>query len=103
MALPKVEDVRQLSDTDLSDRVVAVKQALFELRMKRSIRQEVKPHEFKHLKHELSQLLTVEHQRKQSASPAASASEPEPSSAEASATETSASEPSSTDTSSSEE
>ncbi len=103
MALPKVEDVRQLSDAELSDRVVAVKQALFELRMKRSIRQEVKPHEFKHLKHELSQLLTVEHQRKQSASPAASASDSEPSSAEASSTETSASEPSSTEPSSTEE
>ena len=89
MALPKVEDVRQLSDAELSDRVVAVKQALFELRMKRSIRQEVKPHEFKHLKHELSQLLTVEHQRKQSASSSAdvdastaSASEPETSTSE---------------------
>ena len=89
MALPKVEDARQLSDSELSDRVVAVKKALFELRMKRSIRQEVKPHEFKHLKHELSQLLTVEHQRKQSASSSsdasdsgASESESEPSSSE---------------------
>ncbi|MEM6500362.1 MAG: 50S ribosomal protein L29 [Cyanobacteria bacterium P01_C01_bin.89] len=68
MALPKVEDTRKLSDSELAERVVAVKQELFQLRMKRSLRQEIKPHEFKHLKHELSQLLTVEHQRKQGAS-----------------------------------
>ncbi|MGD1852086.1 MAG: 50S ribosomal protein L29, partial [Cyanophyceae cyanobacterium] len=69
---------------------VAIKQALFELRMKRSLRQEVKPHEFKHLKHELSQLLTVEHQRKQGAS-------------EGSASESGSSEPDSSEPSSSEE
>ena len=89
MALPKVADARKLSDAELSERVVAVKQALFELRMKRSIRQEVKPHEFKHLKHELSQLLTVEHQRKQSASSSADA---DASTASASESETSTSE-----------
>jgi large subunit ribosomal protein L29 len=33
------------------------------LRMRKAIRQDYKPHEFKHAKHELAQLLTVERER----------------------------------------
>jgi large subunit ribosomal protein L29 len=64
MPLPKVAEVRQLSEQELSDEIVAIKRQLFELRMRRATSQPFKPHEFKHKKHRLAQLLTVEHERK---------------------------------------
>ncbi len=73
MSFPKVETARALDDAALSDRIVAVKRELFELRMRKATRQEVKPHEFKHAKHELAQLLTVERERQLAAAAAESA------------------------------
>ncbi|HEY9688856.1 MAG TPA: 50S ribosomal protein L29 [Coleofasciculaceae cyanobacterium] len=64
MAFPKIADARALGDTELGDRILELKRQLFQFRMKKAIRQEVKPHEIKHAKHELAQLLTVEHERK---------------------------------------
>jgi large subunit ribosomal protein L29 len=63
MPLPKIEDVRNLSDQELADEVVAVKKKLFELRMQKGTRQLEKPHQFKHEKHKLAQLLTIERER----------------------------------------
>ena len=63
MALPKIADARTLNDVDLSDRILAVKKQLFDLRLQKATRRQVKPHQIKHAKHELSQLLTVEHER----------------------------------------
>ena len=63
MALPKVEDARKLNDQELADEIVAVKKQLFELRLQRATRQLDKTHEFKHKRHQLAQLLTVERER----------------------------------------
>jgi large subunit ribosomal protein L29 len=63
MALPKIADVRELKDEELSDQILAVKKELFQLRMQQGTRQLDKPHQFKHLKHRLAQLLTVERER----------------------------------------
>ncbi|KAM3096514.1 50S ribosomal protein L29 [Phormidesmis sp. 146-12] len=63
MPLPKFEDAKNLSDQELADQIVAVKRQLFELRMQKGTRQLEKPHQFKHAKHQLSQLLTVERER----------------------------------------
>lgn len=63
MALPKVEDARKLNDQELADEIVAVKKQLFELRLQRATRQLDKTHEFKHKRHKLAQLLTVERER----------------------------------------
>ncbi|MBD1857866.1 MULTISPECIES: 50S ribosomal protein L29 [Leptolyngbya] len=63
MALPKIADARELKDEELSDQILAVKKELFQLRMQQGTRQLDKPHQFKHLKHRLAQLLTVEHER----------------------------------------
>ena len=63
MALPKVEDARKLNDQELADEIVAVKRQLFELRLQRATRQLDKTHEFKHKRHKLAQLLTVERER----------------------------------------
>jgi len=68
MPLPKIAEARELSDEQLSEEIVAVKKQLFQLRLQKATRQLEKPHQFKHSRHRLSQLLTVEGERKRSAS-----------------------------------
>ena len=63
MPLPKIEEARNLGDQELADQIVAVKKQLFTLRMQKGTRQLEKPHLFKHGRHQLSQLLTVERER----------------------------------------
>jgi len=64
MPLPKIDEVRNLSDEELGEQIVAIKRDLFQLRLKQATGQgEIKPHQFKHLKHRQSQLLMVERQR----------------------------------------
>jgi large subunit ribosomal protein L29 len=64
MALPKIAEVRSLTDEELASEIVAVKRNLFDLRLRQATRRLEKTHEFKHNRHKLAQLLTVEHQRK---------------------------------------
>jgi len=68
MPLPKIAEARELSDEQLSEEIVAVKKQLFQLRLQKATRQLEKPHQFKHARHRLSQLLTVEGERTRSAS-----------------------------------
>jgi large subunit ribosomal protein L29 len=68
MPLPKVEEIRDLSDQELNDRIVATKKELFQLRFQKATRQLDKPHQFKHLRHRLAQLMTVERERQLAAS-----------------------------------
>ncbi len=68
MPLPKISEARELSDEKLSDEILAVKKQLFQLRLQKATRQLEKPHQFKHARHRLAQLLTVETERKQKAS-----------------------------------
>lgn len=67
MPLPKISEARELSDEKLSDEILAVKKQLFQLRLQKATRQLEKPHQFKHARHRLAQLLTVETERKQKA------------------------------------
>ncbi len=64
MALPKIADARSLTDEELASEIVAVKRNLFDLRLRQATRRLDKTHEFKHNRHKLAQLLTVEHERK---------------------------------------
>ncbi|MDY7014169.1 MAG: 50S ribosomal protein L29 [Cyanobacteriota bacterium] len=63
MALPKIEEARQLNDEELGDEILAAKRQLFELRLQKATRQLEKTHQFKHLRHRIAQLLTVERER----------------------------------------
>ncbi len=63
MALPKVAEVRELSDTELADEIVAVKKQLFQLRLQKATGRLETTHLFKHTRHRLAQLLTVERER----------------------------------------
>jgi len=68
MAFPKMKDLRSLTDQEVAVQILGVKRELFGLRMKQATRQPVSPHEFKHAKHRLGQLMTLEHERKSDAS-----------------------------------
>lgn len=86
MALPKVADARKLNDEELAEAILSAKRQLFELRMQKATRQLEKTHEFKHTRHWIAQLLTVERERQletqAEATPASEEATPEPSSEE---------------------
>jgi large subunit ribosomal protein L29 len=63
MALPKVQEVRQLSDEELAQEIINQKQQLFQLRFDKATRRLETTHQFKHTRHRLAQLLTVERER----------------------------------------
>lgn len=63
MPLSKVEDVRALSDQELEEQILATKRELFQLRFQQGTRKLEKPHQFKHARHKLAQLMTIERER----------------------------------------
>ena len=63
MPLPKISEARELTDEQLATEIIAVKKQLFSLRLQKATRQLEKPHQIKHAKHRLGQLLTVERER----------------------------------------
>ncbi|MEB3164586.1 MAG: 50S ribosomal protein L29 [Prochlorothrix sp.] len=64
MALSKVQDFRELSDETLTQEILAAKRQLFDLRFQKATRQlENSHHQFKHLKHRIAQMMTVERER----------------------------------------
>lgn len=67
MALPKISEARSLNDEELNEEITTVKKQLFQLRLQKATRQLEKPHKFRHAKHRLAQLLSVEHERKRAA------------------------------------
>ncbi len=76
MPLPKIEDARQLSNEKLEEQILAVKRELFQLRFKQGTRQQgVQPHQFRHARHRLAQLMTVERERQLQGQNAAEAEE----------------------------
>lgn len=75
MALPKIADARSLSDEELTEEILTVKRELFQLRLEQATRRLEKPHLFKHSKHRLAQLLTVERERELAAARAESESD----------------------------
>jgi large subunit ribosomal protein L29 len=78
MPLPKIQDARSLSDQELADAIVAAKRELFQLRMQQATRRLEKPHQFKHVRHRIAQLLTVERERQLAAASQTSADSPQP-------------------------
>jgi large subunit ribosomal protein L29 len=59
-----MSEIQDFDDTRLSAEILAVKKELFQLRFRQATRQPVKTHEFRHARHKLAQLLTLEHQRR---------------------------------------
>jgi len=64
MALSDIKEIRDLNDEDLQEQILDAKRKLFDLRFQKATRQmENKPHLFKHTRHRLAQLMTVERER----------------------------------------
>jgi large subunit ribosomal protein L29 len=63
MPLPKIDEVRDLNDQELEEQIAATKRQLFDLRFQKGTRQLDKSHRFKHTRHRLAQLLTIERER----------------------------------------
>jgi large subunit ribosomal protein L29 len=63
MVLSKISDIKDLDNESLQNEILFVKKELFELRLKKATRQDFKPHNFKHNRRKLSQLLMVKYQR----------------------------------------
>ncbi len=63
MSLPKIKEARDLSDAQLAEQILAVKRQLMELRLQQATGRMEKPHLFKHAKHRVGQLMTVERER----------------------------------------
>jgi large subunit ribosomal protein L29 len=63
MSLPKISEIRDLSETELDEQIVATKRLLFDLRFQKGTRRLEKSHQFKHTRHRLAQLMTVERER----------------------------------------
>jgi large subunit ribosomal protein L29 len=64
MALPRISEARSLNDQELLDAIVETKRELFQLRFQKATRQlEKEVHQFKHARHRLAQLMTVQRER----------------------------------------
>nr|WDA99397.1 ribosomal protein L29 [Galdieria yellowstonensis] len=59
MSFPKIETIKNLSEEELDEEIISIRQKIFELSLQKATRQSIKPHLFTHYKHRLSQLLTV--------------------------------------------
>lgn len=77
MPLPKIEEARKLSDPELAEEILATKRKLFELRFQQATRRLESPHEFKHTRHRMAQLLTIERERQLGINPSSSAPQTE--------------------------
>ena len=64
MALSNYQALKDLSDSQIEENIIEAKKELFNLRLQRATRQSFKSHSFKHLKRKISQLLTLETERK---------------------------------------
>ncbi len=66
MSKTTTKDLRNLSDSEISDKIQNLRKELFDLRFKQATRQLAKTHRFKVVRTELAQLLTVSNERSRS-------------------------------------
>ena len=67
MARPNPSEVRQLSDSDITEQIDGLRNELFQLRFQQATRQLTNTHRFKEVRIKLAQLLTVQSERQRSA------------------------------------
>jgi large subunit ribosomal protein L29 len=58
MNLPKFNDIKELSNNEISDAIIKTEKELFNLKFKKATRQTFKSHEIKFTKRRLAQLKT---------------------------------------------
>lgn len=65
MAFKKIAEARELTDEQIVSEITTAKQKLFQLRLQQTTGRLEKPHEFKHTKRWIAQLMTVQTERQQ--------------------------------------
>ena len=63
MSKMTAKEIRNLSETEIAEKVENLRKELFDLRFKQATRQLAKTHRFKEARIELAQLLTVSNER----------------------------------------
>lgn len=63
MALSKMADLRKLSATEVDAKVQELKKQLFDLRFQQATKETIQPHQFKHIRHQISQLMTLKQEQ----------------------------------------
>ena len=63
MALSNFQSLKELDDNKIQETIVESKKELFNLRLQKATRQSFKAHNFKHLKRQIAQLMTLRSQR----------------------------------------
>ncbi len=66
MSRPNAAEVRELSDSELSEKINGIRRELFDLRFQQATRQLTNSHRFKEARIKLAQLLTVKQERSRS-------------------------------------
>ena len=66
MARSNPADVRQLSDSDITEQIDGLRRELFQLRFQQATRQLSNTHRFKEARVKLAQLMTVQSERQRS-------------------------------------
>ncbi|KAI0556440.1 60S ribosomal protein L29 (chloroplast) [Gracilaria domingensis] len=59
MPLSKFKDIQHLTRSEIQKKIIELKKEIFQLKLKQTTRQNIKPHLFKHKKRQLAQLLTI--------------------------------------------
>jgi large subunit ribosomal protein L29 len=59
MSLPSFNDIKSLSNSEITEKIIQTEKELFNLRFKKATRQTFKSHEIKYAKRRLAQLKTL--------------------------------------------
>nr|YP_009019607.1 50S ribosomal protein L29 [Gracilaria salicornia]AHH24575.1 50S ribosomal protein L29 [Gracilaria salicornia]UAD87653.1 ribosomal protein L29 [Gracilaria salicornia] len=59
MSLPKFNNIKDLKQNEIQEKIIELKKEIFELKLKQATKQNIKTHLFKHKKHQIAQLLTI--------------------------------------------
>nr|YP_009293789.1 ribosomal protein L29 [Rhodymenia pseudopalmata]AOM64471.1 ribosomal protein L29 [Rhodymenia pseudopalmata] len=60
MPFQKINEIKNLSPDEISKKIINIKKEIFNLKFQQATKQKIKPHIFKHKKHELAQILMLE-------------------------------------------
>lgn len=66
MARSDIAEVRQLTDSELTEKIADQRRELFDLRFQQATRRLEHPHRFQEARHRLAHLLTVRQERQRS-------------------------------------